>query len=82
MNALSPHAHHSDYKRGKRNKKLQAMLNSKKAQSILLRFQRHSFVVTLLLLCAHIGCFVGIDIVLTSQIDYVTELESVRFRVV
>ena len=36
-----PSAHDSDFKRGKRNKKLKAMLVSKKAQSILLRFQLH-----------------------------------------
>ncbi|GAX73193.1 hypothetical protein CEUSTIGMA_g646.t1 [Chlamydomonas eustigma] len=64
-----------DFKKAKRKKRLQAMLNSQKARSVLMRFQVHSISVTLLLLAAHIVCFTGMMVVLSSQKTYNKELD-------
>ncbi len=65
------------FKKGRRNKKLMNLLKSKGAQQVVSRFQNHSILATLLLLGAHIGCFVGILYCLDVQKTYLDNLNKV-----
>lgn len=68
------HDHLADFKRGKRCKKLTVLLCSQKAQSVLYRFRNHSIVVTLLLLCAHVGCFIALYTSIEAAVSLIEEL--------
>ena len=59
----------SDFRRGKRYKKLQVLLASKQNMEVLNRFQLHSFIVVGALMVAHLGCFIALEAALTKTVS-------------
>jgi hypothetical protein len=68
----------SEFRRGKRYKRLQVMLASKQSQATLTAFQRQAWAVTLGLLAAHVACFLILLFELASMTNSVKELDQVR----
>jgi hypothetical protein len=48
----------TDYRKGKRFKKLKRLLSGKNTQAAVERFHAHTYGVIMLLLLAHLACFV------------------------
>lgn len=67
--------HRSDYRRGKRYKKLQQLLTSKQNQATLNAFQLQSAIVTTVLMAAHVICFAVIMIFVSEQYNTILEME-------
>eukprot|EP00878_Enallax_costatus_P031470 GHUV01034416.1.p1 GENE.GHUV01034416.1~~GHUV01034416.1.p1 ORF type:complete len:452 (+),score=95.23 GHUV01034416.1:594-1949(+) len=64
----------SDFKRGKRLRKLARMLNSKQAQKANTRFYKHTVLVILGLLIAHMACFIASVALIDGQKQYIEEV--------
>ncbi|KAG2450719.1 hypothetical protein HYH02_004557 [Chlamydomonas schloesseri] len=68
----------TDFKRGRRFKKLMKLLSSAKAKADLTRYNRHTYIVIALLLLVHTICFALFLIFLENQKKYVTEVDSTQ----
>ncbi|KAG2493479.1 hypothetical protein HYH03_008295 [Edaphochlamys debaryana] len=68
----------TDFKRGRRFKKLMKLLSSAKAKADLTRYHRHTYIVIALLLLVHTVCFALFLIFLENQKKYVTEVDSTQ----
>lgn len=66
----------SDFKRGKRLRKLAHMLNSRRAQAAHSRFYRHAVLVVLGLMAAHLACFATSVVMIDNQRLFITEVDG------
>ncbi|GLC33063.1 hypothetical protein PLESTB_000374500 [Pleodorina starrii] len=68
----------TDFKRGRRFKKLMKLLSSVKAKADLTRFNRHTYIVMAVLLLVHVVCFALFLVFLENQKKYVTEVDATQ----
>ncbi|GLI64845.1 hypothetical protein VaNZ11_008226 [Volvox africanus] len=68
----------TDFKRGRRFKKLMKLLSSAKAKADLTRYNRHTYIVIALLLLVHVVCFALFLVFLENQKKYVTEVHATQ----
>ncbi|GFR48517.1 hypothetical protein Agub_g10412 [Astrephomene gubernaculifera] len=68
----------TDFKRGRRFKKLMKLLSSAKAKADLTRYHRHTYIVIIILLLVHIVCFALFLVFLENQKKYVTEVDATQ----
>ncbi len=70
----------TDFKRGRRFKKLMKLLSSAKAKADLTRYHKHTYLVIALLLAVHVVCFALFLVFLENQKNYVTEVDATQVR--
>lgn len=68
----------TDFKRGRRFKKLMKLLSSVKAKTDLTRYNRHTYIVMVVLLLVHVVCFALFLVFLENQKKYVTEVHTTQ----
>jgi len=66
----------SDFKRGKRLRKLARLLASKRATKAGARFKQHTVLLALGLIVAHLACFVASVVLIDNQRQYINEVDD------
>jgi hypothetical protein len=74
--------YHSDFKRGKRLRKLMRLLGSKQAEKVPDRFYSHTVMVTVLVMVIHLACFIASVVLLESQKSFITEVDDAGSAVI
>ncbi|WIA17635.1 hypothetical protein OEZ85_014441 [Tetradesmus obliquus] len=75
-------AYESDFKRGKRLRRLARMLNGKQAQKAAARFYKHACLLTLGLFVAHTACFAASVSLINAQNQYIQEVDDAGAAVI